>query len=556
MAKKTSKLRVIPLGGMQEVGKNLTVIEYKDEILILDCGLGFPEDEMLGIDIVIPDISYLLKNRDKVKGIVLTHGHEDHIGAIPYVLKKLNVPIYGSRLSLGLIGNKLKEHKIFDAQLNEVEIGTSVKVGKLFTVDFIRVNHSIPEASALAIHTSAGTLFHSGDFKIDHTPIDGEHMDFHKIAEIGKKGVLLMMCESTNVERPGFSPSEKLVGKTFDNIFSDVKSNRILVATFSSNIHRLQQIFNSAEKAGRKVVVSGRSMMNNTALAQNLGYIDIKPGMLVDINDMHQYGDHEIVIITTGSQGEPMAALSRIAAGEHRKISIKKGDVVIMSSHPIPGNEKMVSKVINQLFERGAEVIYESLGDIHVSGHAFREEIKMMHSLIRPKYFMPVHGEYRHLEQHASLAVELGMDPGDVFKLSNGQVLEFDKNKCNLAGKVPSGNVLVDGLGVGDVGNIVLRDRKHLSEDGLIVVVLSMSKDDGALLSGPDLISRGFVYVRESEDLMDAAREVVVSGLIRCDQNQIRDWSYIKNVIREDLKRFLFDKTKRNPMILPIIMDV
>ena len=555
MAKKTSKLRVIPLGGMQEVGKNMTLIEYKDEILIVDGGLGFPEDEMLGIDIVIPDISYLLKNRDKVKGMVVTHGHEDHIGAIPYILKKLNIPVYGSKLTLGLLANKFKEHRLFNAQLNEVEIGTSVKIG-LFTVDFIRVNHSIPEASALAIHTHAGTIFHSGDFKIDHTPIDGAYMDFHKIAELGKKGVLLMMCESTNVERPGFSPSEKSVGKTFDNIFSDVKSNRIIVATFSSNIHRLQQIFNSAEKAGSKVVVSGRSMLNNTTLAHSLGYIDIKPGMMIDINDMHQYGDHEIVIITTGSQGESMAALSRIAAGEHRKISIKKGDVVIMSSHPIPGNEKMVSKVINQLFERGAEVIYESLGDIHVSGHAFKEELKMMHSLIRPKFFMPVHGEYRHLEQHASLAVELGMSPENVFKMANGQILELDRNKCSVVGKVPSGNVLVDGLGVGDVGNIVLRDRKHLSEDGLIVVVLSMSKEDGAILSGPDLISRGFVYVRESEDLMDAAREVVVSGLNRCEQNQIRDWSYIKNVIREDLKRFLFDKTKRNPMILPIIMDV
>lgn len=555
MAKKTSKIRVIPLGGMQEVGKNMSIIEYKDEILIIDCGLGFPEDEMLGIDIVIPDVTYLMRNRNKVKGMVLTHGHEDHIGAIPYILKKLNIPVYGSKLTIGLLTNKLKEHKLLDVQLNEVEIGTSVKVG-LFTVDFIRVNHSIPESSALAIHTGAGTIFHSGDFKIDHTPIDGAQMDFHKIAEIGKKGVLLMMCESTNVERSGFSPSEKLVGKTFDNIFSDVKENRIIVATFSSNIHRLQQIFNSAEKVGRKVVVSGRSMLNNTTLAHSLGYINIKPGMLVDLNDIGQYGDHEIVLITTGSQGEPMAALSRIAAGEHRKISIKKGDVVIMSSHPIPGNEKMVAKVINQLFEKGANVIYESLGDIHVSGHAFREEIKMMHSLVKPKFFMPVHGEYRHLEQHAHLAIELGMAPENVFKLSNGQILELDRNKCAITGKVQSGNILVDGLGVGDVGNIVLRDRKHLSEDGLIVVVLSLSKEDGTLLSGPDLISRGFVYVRESEDLIDSAKEIVVSAITRCEQNQIRDWAYIKNIIREDLKRFLFEKTKRNPMILPIIMDV
>lgn len=555
MAKKSSKIKVIPLGGMQEVGKNMTAIEFKDEIIIIDGGLGFPEDDMLGIDIVIPDISYLLKNRANVKGMVITHGHEDHIGAIPYILKKLNIPVYGSKLTLGLISNKLKEHKILDAQLNVVEIGTTAKIGN-FAVDFIRVNHSIPEASALAIHTSAGVLFHSGDFKIDHTPIDGEYMDFQKIAELGKKGVLLMMCESTNVERSGFSPSEKVVGKTFDNIFSDVKSNRIIVATFSSNIHRLQQVFNSAEKVGRKVVISGRSMQNATTLAHSLGYINIPTGMLVDINDINQYGDHEIVVITTGSQGESMAALSRIAAGEHRKISIKKGDVVIMSSHPIPGNEKMVSKVINQLFEKGAEVIYESYSDIHVSGHAFREEIKMMHSMIKPKYFMPVHGEYRHLEQHARLAVELGMDEENIFKLSNGQVLELDKNKCAINGRVASGNILVDGLGVGDVGNIVLRDRKHLSEDGLIVVVLTMSKEDGSVVSGPDLISRGFVYVRESEDLMDAAKEVVVAGLKRSEQNQIKDWGYIKNIIREDLKRFLFEKTKRNPMILPIIMDV
>ncbi len=555
MAKKTSKIKIIPLGGLQEVGKNMTAIEYKNEIIIVDGGLGFPEDDMLGIDIVIPDISYLLKNRENVKAMVVTHGHEDHIGAIPYILKKLNIPVYGSKLTLGLIANKLKEHKLFDAQLQEVAIGSSVKIGG-FTVDFIRVNHSIPEAAALAIHTSAGTIFHSGDFKIDHTPIDGEYMDFQKLAEIGKKGVLLMLCESTNVERPGFSLSEKVVGKAFDNIFADAKGQRIIVATFSSNIHRLQQVINSAEKVGRKVIISGRSMQNTTTLAHSLGYINIPPGMLVDINDINQYGDHEIVVITTGSQGESMAALSRIAAGEHKKISIKKGDVVVMSSHPIPGNEKMVSKVINQLFERGAEVIYESIRDIHVSGHAFREEIKMMHSMIRPKFFMPIHGEYRHLEQHARLAVELGMEEENIFKLSNGQILELDKNSAAITGRVASGNILVDGLGVGDVGSIVLRDRKHLSEDGLIVVVLSMSKEDGTVVSGPDLISRGFVYVRESEDMMDEAREIVIAGLRRSEQNQIKDWSYIKNMIREDLKRYLFEKTKRNPMILPIIMDV
>ena len=498
MAKKTSKLKVIPLGGLQEVGKNMTAIEFKEEIIIIDGGLGFPEDDMLGVDIVIPDISYLLKNRENVKAMFVTHGHEDHIGAIPYILKKINVPVYGSRLTLGLISNKLKEHKIFDANLQEVEIGTTVKEGH-FSVDFIRVNHSIPESSALAIHTSVGTIFHTGDFKIDHTPIDGQYTDFQKIAELGKKGVLLMLCESTNIEREGFSPSEKIVGKAFDKIFEDAKDNRIIVATFSSNIHRLQQVFDSADKVGRKVAISGRSMQNATTLAHSLGYINIPNGMLIDINDLHRYGAHEVVIITTGSQGESMAALSRIAAGEHRKISINKGDVVVMSSHPIPGNEKMVSKVINQLFERGAEVIYDSLKEIHVSGHAFREEIKMMHALVKPKFFVPVHGEYKHLEQHARLAVELGMDAENIFKLANGQVLELSKDKACINGRVASGNILVDGLGVGDVGSIVLRDRKHLAEDGLIVVVLSISKDAGAVVSGPDLISRGFVYVREAE---------------------------------------------------------
>lgn len=555
MTRKTTKLKVIPLGGLQEVGKNMTAIEFKDEIIIIDGGLGFPEDDMLGVDIVIPDISYILKNRKNVKAMFVTHGHEDHIGAIPYILKKINIPVYGSKLTLGLIANKLKEHKIFDANLQEVEIGSSVKEGN-FTVDFVRVNHSIPESSALAIHTSIGTIFHTGDFKIDHTPIDGQYTDFQKIAEIGKKGVLLMLCESTNVEREGFSPSEKIVGKAFDKIFDDAKDHRIIVATFSSNIHRLQQIFDSAGKVGRKVAISGRSMQNATTLAHGLGYINIPNGMLIDINDLHKYGTHEIVIITTGSQGESMAALSKIAAGEHRKISINKGDVVIMSSHPIPGNEKMVSKVINQLFEKGAEVIYDSLKEIHVSGHAFREEIKMMHALVKPKFFMPVHGEYKHLEQHARLAMELGMDSKNIFKLSNGQVLELSKNTASISGRVPSGNVLVDGLGVGDVGSIVLRDRKHLAEDGLIVVVLSISKDLGTVVSGPDLISRGFVYVRESEYLMDEAREVVIDALERLSNNQIRDWSLIKNIIREDLKKYLFEKTKRNPMILPVIMDV
>ncbi|MGL5257311.1 MAG: ribonuclease J [Proteocatella sp.] len=555
MAKKTAKLKVIPLGGMQEIGKNMTAIEYKNEILVIDGGLGFPEDEMLGIDIVIPDITYLVKNGTMVKGMVVTHGHEDHIGAIPYILKKINIPIYASKLTIGLIANKLKEHRINDAQLIEVEIGERVKVGN-FGVDFIRVNHSIPDACALAIHTPVGVIFHSGDFKIDYTPIDGKLMDFHKLAELGKNGVALMLCESTNVEREGYTVSERVVGKTFDNIFADIKKNRILVATFSSNVHRVQQIIDSAAKYNRKVVISGRSMLNTIGIAQSLGYIQIPKGTLIDINEMNRYGDHELLILTTGSQGEPMAALSRIAAKEHKKIMIKKGDVVIMSAHPIPGNEKGVSKVINQLFENGAEVIYESLSEIHVSGHACREELKLVHRLINPKYFMPVHGEYRHLEQHARLAVELGMDEQDIFKLSNGQILELDKKGCNIAGRVPSGNILVDGLGVGDVGNIVLRDRKHLSEDGLIVVVVSMSGEDGAVVSGPDIISRGFVYVREAEDLIDECKIIVKKCLNRCEEKNIREWSYIKNMIREDLKKYLYEKTKRNPMILPIIMEV
>lgn len=555
MAKKTAKLKVIPLGGMQEIGKNMTAIEYKNEILLIDCGMGFPEDEMLGIDIVIPDITYLVKNAAMVKGIVITHGHEDHIGAIPYVLKKLNIPIYASKLTIGLISNKLKEHRINDAQLIEVEIGESAKIGN-FVVDFIRVNHSIPDACALAIHTGVGVIFHSGDFKVDYTPIDGHLMDFQKLAELGKNGVALMLCESTNVEREGYTVSERVVGKTFDNIFSEIKNNRILVATFSSNVHRVQQIVDSAAKYNRKVVVSGRSMLNTIGIAQSLGYIQIPKGTLIDINEMNRYGDHELLILTTGSQGEPMAALSRIAAKEHKKIMIKKGDVVIMSAHPIPGNEKGVSKVINQLFENGAEVIYESLAEIHVSGHACREELKLMHRLIKPKYFMPVHGEYKHLEKHARLAVELGMEEQNIFKLSNGQILELDKKGCNMTGRVPSGNILVDGLGVGDVGNIVLRDRKHLSEDGLIVVVVSMSGEDGSVVSGPDIISRGFVYVRESEDLIDECKGIVKTCLRRCEEKNIREWSYIKNMIREDLKKYLYEKTKRNPMILPIIMEV
>ena len=496
MARKTSKLKIIPLGGLQEIGKNMTVIEYKDEIIIIDCGLSFPEDEMLGIDIVIPDITYLIKNREKIKGLVLTHGHEDHIGAIPYVLKKLDIPIYGANLAIGLLEIKLKEHRISTNSLNVVNPGSKIKLGN-FEVEFVRVTHSIPDACALAITTGVGTIFHTGDFKVDYTPIDGQVMDLHRIAELGSKGVLLMMGESTNVERPGYTLSESNVGHTLDEIFSEATS-RILIATFASNVHRLQQIINAAYKNGRKVTTSGRSMVNVVNVARNLGYLNIPENTFIELKDINKYQDHELVIMTTGSQGEPLSALTRMASQEHRQIEIKKGDLVIFSAHPIPGNEKLVSRVINQLFERGANVIYESISDIHVSGHACQEELKLMHRLVKPKFFIPVHGEYRHLKQHMELAKKLGMPEENVFMLSNGCVFELDKDQGKIVSKIPSGNILVDGLGVGDVGNIVLRDRKHLSEDGLMVVVVSMSKDTGRVVSGPDIISRGFVYVRES----------------------------------------------------------
>lgn len=554
MARKTSKLKIIPLGGLQEIGKNMTVIEYKDEIIIIDCGLSFPEDEMLGIDIVIPDITYLIKNREKIKGLVLTHGHEDHIGAIPYVLKKLDIPIYGANLAIGLLEIKLKEHRISTNSLNVVNPGSKIKLGN-FEVEFVRVTHSIPDACALAITTGVGTIFHTGDFKVDYTPIDGQVMDLHRIAELGSKGVLLMMGESTNVERPGYTLSESNVGHTLDEIFSEATS-RILIATFASNVHRLQQIINAAYKNGRKVTTSGRSMVNVVNVARNLGYLNIPDNTFIELKDINKYEDHELVIMTTGSQGEPLSALTRMASQEHRQIEIKKGDLVIFSAHPIPGNEKLVSRVINQLFERGANVIYESISDIHVSGHACQEELKLMHRLVKPKFFIPVHGEYRHLKQHMELAKKLGMPEENVFMLSNGCVFELDKDQGKIVSKIPSGNILVDGLGVGDVGNIVLRDRKHLSEDGLMVVVVSMSKDTGKVVSGPDIISRGFVYVRESEDLMDGAREVIKKSLETCENKNMREWSYLKNTIKDELRNYLYEKTKRNPMILPIIMEV
>ena len=552
--KNTNKIKVMALGGLNEIGKNMTVIEYKDEIIVIDAGMSFPDDEMLGVDVVIPDISYLIKNKDKIKGIFITHGHEDHIGALPYILKKINIPIYGAKLSIGLIQVKLKEHKINNAKLNVVSPRDIIKLSHM-EVEFIKNNHSIPDACSIAVHTDQGIIYHTGDFKIDLTPIDGEVMDIHRICELSKKGVLLLLAESTNAEQPGSTMSEKTVGAGLDDLFRKASNSRIIVATFASNIHRLQQIINTAEKFNRKVAVSGRSMVNVVAVATELGYLNIPDNMLIDLNDISKYEDNEVVLITTGSQGEPMSALARMASAEHKKVEIKRGDLIIISAHPIPGNEKLISKVINSLFEKGAEVVYDE-SDIHVSGHAKQEELKLMHRLVRPKFFMPAHGEYRMLKIHAELAEELGMPSQNIFVNKTGDVLEIDRNSAKVTGTIPTGNVLVDGLGVGDVGNIVLRDGKHLSEDGLMIVVVTISKEDGRVLAGPDIISRGFVYVRESEDLMDGAKNVIKDVLRDCEDRNIKEWAYLKNNIKENLKEYLYQKTKRNPMILPIIMEV
>lgn len=551
---KESKLKIIPLGGMGEVGKNLTVFEYKDDIILVDCGMTFPEDEMLGVDIVIPDITYLIKNKDKIRGLFLTHGHEDHVGAIPYTLKKLNFPIYGTKLTLGLLESKLKEHKLGKVDLNVVKHGDIITAGK-FGVEFIRTGHSIPDSSAMAISTPVGTVVHTGDFKVDFTPISGDVTDLHRFAELGKKGVLCLMSDSTNAERPGFTMSERTVGNTFRELFGNAKG-RIIVATFASNVHRVQQIINAAELNNRKIVLSGRSMVNNTTVANELGYLTIQDGTLIDINDMDKYRNDELVLITTGSQGEPMSALTRIAFSEHRKISLLPDDLVILSASPIPGNEKTISRVINKLIENGTEVVYESLAEVHVSGHARQEELKLIHTLVNPEYFIPAHGEYRHLRANADIAESLGMSEDNIFILNNGNCVEFTKSKVNRGPSVASGNILVDGLGVGDVGNIVLRDRKHLSEDGLIVIVVTMSKQDGTVIAGPDIISRGFVYVRESEDLMEAAKDVVKRVLEDCEKKKITDWATLKFNIRDSLRGYIYEKIKRNPMILPIIMEV
>jgi len=546
-------VKIIPLGGLEKIGMNITAIEYEDSIIVIDCGLSFPEDEMLGIDFIIPDVTYLKDNIEKVKGFVITHGHEDHIGALPYILKEINVPVYATRLTVAIIENKLKEHNLLKKTKRKViKYGQSINLG-CFRIEFVRTNHSIADAAALAIFTPEGVIFHTGDFKVDYTPVFGSPIDLQRIGEIGKKGVLALMCDSTNAERPGYTMSESSVGKTFDSIFADYHKQRIIVATFASNVDRVQQIVNSAVKYGRKVVIEGRSMVNIVGTASELGYINIPDGVLIEIGHMKNYTDDQIVMITTGSQGESMAALSRMAASIHRKVSIKPGDVVILSSTPIPGNEKSVSRVINELSMKGAKVIYQ---DTHVSGHANQEEIKLIYALTKPKYAIPVHGEYRHLIRHAELAQLMGVPKDNIFLLSSGDVLTLNKDQAAVTDEVTSQGILVDGLGVGDVGNIVLRDRQLLSENGLIIVVISLERGSKQILSGPDIVSRGFVYVRESENLMDEAREVVEKALDKCLAKSITDWNKIKLEIRDSLNEFIWKRTKRNPMILPIIMEV
>ena len=551
MAKKI-KLKIIPLGGLDEIGKNMTLIEYGNEMIMVDCGMAFPDDDMPGVDLVINDISYVEKNRHKLKGVFLTHGHEDHIGGLPYFLRQINVPVYGTRLTLGLVEHKLKEHNMLSlVELVRVKAGDSVKCGTSFSVEFIRTNHSIADSCALAIKTPVGTVIHMGDFKIDTTPIVGEMIDLARLGQLGKEGVLALMSDSTNVERPGYAMSERSVGDKFDAIFRSCKK-RIIVATFASNVHRVQQIINAAVENGRKVAVSGRSMENIVELSILLGYMKIPEGVLINLDNIGKYPPEKIVIITTGSQGEPMSALSRMAFSDHRKVEVTKDDLIIISATPIPGNEKSVSNVINELFKIGAEVIYKSLADVHVSGHACQEELKMILALTKPKYFIPVHGEHRHLMLHASLAEKMGVK--DAFVLQNGSILEMDNKSACLTGFITAGKILVDGLGVGDVGNIVLRDRKLLAQDGLIIVVVTVSGETGQIVSGPDIISRGFVYVRESEDLMLKIKEIAKESIESC--NRPNDWATIKNSVKNNVYRYIYDTTKRSPMIMPIIMEV
>ena len=547
-----AKLKIIPLGGLELIGMNITAIEYENSIIVVDCGLSFPEDDMLGIDMVIPDVTYLKENLDKVKGIVITHGHEDHIGALPYILKDVNVPVYATKLTVALIENKLREHNLLQLTKRKiVKHGQSINLGD-FRIEFIKTNHSIADASALAIYSPAGTIIHTGDFKVDYTPVFGDAIDLQRFAEIGKKGVLALLCDSTNAERPGFTMSERTVGRTFDNLFAEHKDSRIIIATFASNVDRVQQIINSAYKYGRKVVVEGRSMVTIISTAAELGYIRIPDNTLIDIDRMKNYTNEQMVLITTGSQGESMAALSRMAANIHKKVSIQPGDTIIFSSNPIPGNEKAVSKVINELSAKGANVIFQ---DVHVSGHACQEEIKLIYSLVHPRYAVPVHGEFRHLKAQAMLAESLGIEKDHIFILKTGDVLELAQDHGYVTGSVPTGSILVDGLGVGDVGNVVLHDRQHLAEDGIMIVVMTLERGFNQVLAGPEIVSRGFVYVKESVDLMDEARGVVADALEVCLKKNISDWMKIKTVIKDALGGYLWRKTKRRPMILPIIME-
>lgn len=548
-----SKLKIIPLGGLEQIGLNITAFEYEDSIIVVDCGLSFPEDDMLGVDLVIPDITYLKDNASKVKGFVITHGHEDHIGALPYVLKELNVPIYATKLTMGIIENKLAEHNlIHNVRRKVVKFGQNINLG-CFRIEFIKTNHSIVDAAALAIYSPAGIVVHTGDFKVDYTPVYGDAIDLQRFAEIGKKGVLALMCDSTNAERPGFTPSERTLGRIFDNLFAENKSTRIIIATFASNVDRVQQIINSAYKFKRKVVVEGRSMVSIIDTASNLGRLNIPENTLIDIERLKNYPKDKTVIITTGSQGESMAALSRMASGNHKKINIGKGDTVIFSSHPIPGNEKAVTKVINELSKKGADVIFQ---DTHVSGHACAEEIKLIYTLTKPKYSIPVHGEYKHLKAQAQIVKDLGIPKDNIFILNSGDVLELNHEAAAICGKVPTGTVLVDGLGVGDVGNVVLRDRQHLAEDGIMIVVMSMDLENGIVLAGPDIVSRGFVYVKESDALLEEARKVINKTVQSCLKKNITDWGKMKATIKDTLSEFVWKKTKRRPMILPIIMDI
>ena len=548
-----SKLKIIPLGGLEQIGMNITAFEYEDSIIVVDCGLSFPEDDMFGVDLVIPDVTYLKDNIDKVKGFFITHGHEDHIGAIPYILKEVNVPIYATKLTIAIIEHKLEEHNMLKkVKRKVVKYGQHINLG-CFRVEFIRTNHSIQDAAALAIYSPAGTVVHTGDFKVDYTPVYGDAIDLQRFGEIGKKGLLALMCDSTNVMRPGFTSSERTVGKTIDHLFAENAAHRIIVATFASNVDRVQQIINSACKYGRKVIIEGRSMINIINKERELKYLQVPDNTIIDIEEMKNYEDSQLVLITTGSQGESMAALSRMAASIHKKVTIKPGDTVIFSSSPIPGNEKAVSKVINELSMKGANVIFQ---DTHVSGHACQEEIKLIYSLVKPKYAIPVHGEYRHLKANAGIAKSLGIPKDNIFILKSGDVLALDDESAEVLDKVHTGEILVDGLGVGDVGNIVLRDRQHLAEDGILIVVLTLEKRTNQLLAGPDIVSRGFVYVRESESLMEEARKVVTEAVEKCLMSRHADWSKIKLVIRDTMNDFIWKRTKRKPMILPIIMDV